>query len=88
MPTVAEDRVINKAAKSDPDALPMTTTQLAQMVPMRSLRGRPRSASSKQLVSIRYSPKVLSYFRSLGDGWQSKIDGVLLEYVEQKLRKA
>lgn len=88
MPTLAEDREINRAARTDPNAMPLTAKQLAEMLPMRALRGRPRSASTKQLVSIRYSPKVLAYFRSLGEGWQSKIDGVLLNYVEKKTRKA
>lgn len=39
MPTLAEDKSINKAAKADPDAQPLTTKQLKEMVPMRSLRG-------------------------------------------------
>lgn len=85
MPTLAEDRSITAAAKSDPDAQPLTLKQLRSMVPMRALRGRPRSAQTKQLVSIRYSPEVLAYFRSTGDGWQSLIDKVLREYVSRRL---
>ena len=81
MPTREEDAAITKAANADPDAQPLTSKQLKAMVPMRSLRGRPRSESAKQLVSIRYSPEVLAYFRSTGDGWQSLIDKVLRDYV-------
>jgi uncharacterized protein (DUF4415 family) len=81
MPTVDEDRAITAAAKSDPDAQPLTPKQLRSMVPMRALRGRPKSARTKQLVSIRYSPEVLAYFRSTGEGWQARIDQVLREYV-------
>lgn len=40
MPTPQEDKVINAAAKSDPDALPLTSRQLKSMVPTRGLRGR------------------------------------------------
>ena len=40
MPSVAEDRKITAAAKADPDAQPLTKAQLAQMVPILSLRGR------------------------------------------------
>lgn len=88
MPTVAEDRAITAAAKRDPDAQPLTPEQLKAMVPMRALRGRPPSANKKQLVSIRYSPEVLEYFRSTGEGWQARIDGVLKEYVSRKTRQA
>ena len=88
MPTVEEDRAITAAAKSDPDAQPLTRKQLEAMVPIRALRGRPPSPNRKQLVSIRYSPEVLEYFKSTGDGWQARIDGVLKEYVSKKVRRA
>jgi uncharacterized protein (DUF4415 family) len=88
MPTVAEDRAITTAAKSDPDAQPLTPTQLKAMVPMRALRGRPKSENKKLLLSVRYSPEVIEYFKSTGDGWQSRMDGVLLNYVERHSRRA
>ena len=86
MPTAAENRAINAAAKADPDAQPLTSEQLKSMVPMRVLRGRPKAAITKQLVSIRYSPEVLEYFRGTGEGWQSRIDRVLKEYVARHSR--
>src|SRR3989337_356259 len=64
MPSAQEDKVITAAAKADPDAQPLTPKQLKSMVPMRALRGRPKSASTKQLVSVRYSPDALAYFKS------------------------
>jgi uncharacterized protein (DUF4415 family) len=81
MPTVEEDRQINAAAKSDPDAQPLTAKQLKAMVPLKSLRGRPKSDNKKQLVSVRYSPEVIEYFKSTGEGWQSRMDNVLRQYV-------
>jgi len=88
MPTTEEDRAITAAAKSDPDALPLTPKQLTSMVPMRALRGRPRSENKKLLVSVRYSPEVVAYFKSTGQGWQSRMDGVLRKYVERHSRRA
>ena len=88
MPSVAEDRAITAAAKADPDAQPLTPKQLAEMIPLRALRGRPKSANAKQLVSVRYSPEVLEYFRSTGEGWQSRMDGVLREYISRHPRRA
>ena len=87
MPTSQEDKAITAAAKADPDAQPLTPKQLGAMVPMRALRGRPKSESPKQLLSVRYSPEVLSYFKSTGDGWQSRMDGVLREYVKRQSRR-
>ena len=86
MPTRAEDAAIRAAAKSDPDAQPLTPSQLKKMLPLRTLRGRPKTASPKQLVSIRYSAEVLEYFKSTGDGWQSRMDGVLRAYVARHSR--
>jgi uncharacterized protein (DUF4415 family) len=88
MPSVAEDKAITAAAKSDPDAQPLTPTQLKAMVPLKALRGRPKSEKTKQLVSVRYSREVIEYFKSTGDGWQSRMDDVLLKYVAQNTHRA
>jgi len=88
VPTLAQDRAINAAAKADPDAQPLTPKQLKSMVPLRTLRGRPKSANPKQLVSVRYSAEVLEYFKSTGEGWQSRMDGVLRAYVTRHSRRA
>ena len=88
MPTLQEDKAITAAARADPDARPLTPKQLKEMVPMRALRGRPKSASAKKLVSVRYSPEVLAYFKSTGEGWQSRMDGVLRQYVTRHSRRA
>jgi uncharacterized protein (DUF4415 family) len=86
MPTAEEDKAITAAARSDPDAQPLTPKQLKAMVPLRSLRGRPKSANKKLLVSVRYSPEVVAYFKSTGEGWQSLMDSVLRKYVARHSR--
>ena len=89
MPTVAENRKIVAAAKLDPDARLLSAAELKAMVPLTALRGRPKLENKKQLVSVRYSPEVLEYFRGTGEGWQSRMDGVLREYVaKQGTRRA
>lgn len=88
MPTAEEDKAITAAARSDPDAQPLTPKQLKAMVPLRSVRGRPKSAHKKLLVSVRYSPEVVAYFKSTGEGWQSLMDGVLRKYVARHSRTA
>lgn len=84
MPSMEEDRRITEAARADPDAQPLTDEQLAMMVPIRALRGRPPAENRKRLVSVRYSEDVLEYFRSTGPGWQSRMNRVLEEYVERR----
>jgi uncharacterized protein (DUF4415 family) len=88
MPTVAEDKAITAAARNDPDAQPLTPTQLKALVPMAALRGRPKAENKKLLVSVRYSPEVVAYFKSTGEGWQSRMDGVLRQYVASHSRSA
>ena len=84
MPTVEEDKVIIAAARNDADALPLTPKQLKNMVPLRTLRGRPKSDNRKLLISVRYSPEVVAYFKSTGEGWQSRMDEALREYVKRR----
>ena len=88
MPTAEEDKAIAAAARSDPDAQPLTPTQLKAMVPIRALRGRPKSENKKLLVSVRYSQEVVEFFKSTGEGWQSRMDGVLRQYVARQRRSA
>ena len=86
MPTAEEDKAITAAARSDPDAQPLTPKQLKAMVPLKALRGRPKSENKKLLVSVRYSPEVVTYFKSTGEGWQSLMDSVLRKYVARRSR--
>lgn len=92
MPSAEENRKIVAAAKADPDAKPLTKAQMQAMVPLKVVRGRPRSANPKQLVSVRYSPEVLAYFKGTGQGWQARMDSALKQYVSKqstrRVRKA
>ncbi|HRF88792.1 MAG: BrnA antitoxin family protein [Cellvibrionales bacterium] len=45
------------------------------------LRGRPKAAVTKERITIRLSPDVLTTFRATGDGWQSKIDTALKDWL-------
>lgn len=38
-------------------------------------------AATKQLVSVRYSPEVLQYFKASGSGWQTRMNQALLEWI-------
>ena len=41
----------------------------------------PQVTPTKQLVSVRFSPEVLEYFKGTGAGWQTRMNDVLREWV-------
>jgi len=45
-------------------------------------RGRPKAKAPKQAISIRLSPDVVAAFRSMGRGWQGRIDEALKDWLE------
>jgi uncharacterized protein (DUF4415 family) len=44
----------------------------------------PQAAATKQLVSVRYSPEVLQYFKATGSGWQTRMNEALLQWVNKR----
>jgi uncharacterized protein (DUF4415 family) len=46
----------------------------------------PQVAPTKQLVSVRYSPEVLAFFKASGAGWQSRMDEALKQWVSTHSR--
>lgn len=83
MPTEAEDAAITAAALDDPDNRPLTDEQLAQFQPARRKRGRPTKDATKVLVSIRFDATVLDAFKATGEGWQTRMNAVLKDYLER-----
>lgn len=80
MPSAEEDAAINAAAISDLDAQPLTDDQLAKLRP---IRGRPRAAVKRPMLSMRVDPDVLEHLRASGKGWQTKVNALLRQAVEQ-----
>ena len=84
-----EEARLVAAAESDPDNPPITDEQWARMRPfyeghpelaakwLRRGRGRPKSESPKQHVTLRIDRDVLEKFRAGGAGWQSRINKAL-----------
>ena len=80
LPTAEEDAVITAAAMSDADARPFTDKQWASA--KKHIRmGRPKAESTKERITIRLSPEVVAKFRATGDGWQTRIDAALKDYL-------
>ena len=45
------------------------------------LKGRPKSAVTKERITIRLSPDVVETFRATGEGWQTRMDAALKEWL-------
>ncbi len=46
------------------------------------LRGRPKAEVIKERITIRLSPEVVQSFRATGDGWQTRVDAALKDWLK------
>ena len=91
------DEDIRRAIAEDPDAAPelddATAARLRpaeEVIPeivaaYRARRGKQKQPT-KVPVSISLDPDVVNYFRATGEGWQSRINEALVEYVTKQER--
>lgn len=79
MPTDEEDAEINRGIAADPDTFVPTAEQFAQM---KRRGGRPRSESLKVSLTVRYDADIIEAFKSSGDGWQTRMNGALREWLQ------
>ena len=61
---------------SDPDAMPFTDAEWAQVKPL-VRRGRRLGSGSKTQITFRIDADIVKKFKASGDGWQTRIDEVL-----------
>jgi uncharacterized protein (DUF4415 family) len=48
----------------------------------------PQKAATKERITIRLSREVVEQFRATGDGWQTRVDAVLRDWLENHKRSA
>jgi uncharacterized protein (DUF4415 family) len=46
-------------------------------------RGRPRVEFPKERINIRLSHEVVAHFKSAGEGWQTRIDTALRQFITE-----
>jgi uncharacterized protein (DUF4415 family) len=46
-------------------------------------RGRPRVQFPKERINIRLSHEVIEHFKSAGEGWQTRIDTALRQFIAE-----
>ena len=62
-------------------AVPMAGLPALLQTKLRRVRG-PNKAPTKERITIRLSPDVLQSFRDSGEGWQSRIDLALKDWLK------
>lgn len=45
-------------------------------------RGRPKAASTKQALTVRYDAEVIEAFRATGKGWQTRMNAALKDWLK------
>lgn len=80
LPNDEEEATINAGIAADPDAYEMSDAEFKQLRP---LRGRPRAQVPRPMVSMRMDPDLLEHLRASGKGWQTKVNAILREAVQQ-----
>jgi uncharacterized protein (DUF4415 family) len=71
------DTAIRKAAKADPDAAPVASSEWFRRAKL--LEPRP-----KMPISMRLDEDIVKWFRARGRGYQTRINAVLRAYVESR----
>lgn len=80
MPTPEEDAAIDAGIAADPDTYELSKTEFKQLRPVRQ-RGRPAGSGTKEQITLRIDKEVLDAFRESGEGWQTKINQALKQYL-------
>ena len=97
LPTPAEDAKIKKQMRQDPQNPEWTKKDFTKARPASEVlsgivggeaaekllkpRGRPKAEVTKERINIRLSPEVVDYFKASGNGWQTRIDAALRQFI-------
>lgn len=80
LPSDVEDASIRVGIAVDANA---REVGLAEMRTMHPLRGRPPVTRKRPTLNMRIDPDVLIALRASGKGWQTKVNALLREAVQQ-----
>lgn len=81
--TPEEDAVITAAAMSDPDSIPMTGEEWARARPvLKRPVGRPKVEYPKTRITLRLSSHVVDRFRASGEGWHTRLNAALEDWLK------
>lgn len=87
VPTNAEDAAINSGIAVDPETMEITADKAARMKPL-VRRGWPTVLRPKAPITTRIDADVLDAIKENGKGWQTRVNEVLREAVNDGKFKA
>ena len=79
MPSDEEDRAIKVGISADPDTRELTEAEFKQLRPM---RGRPVGSGKKVQMTVRFDLDVIEAFKSAGEGWQTRMNDALKDWLK------
>lgn len=81
MPSPEEDAAIAAGIAADMDTHELTDEEWTKAKPA-GRAGRPLAAVTKERITIRLSRDVVETFRASGDGWQTRVDSALKDWLK------
>lgn len=78
-PELIDDENPEWTAADTTRAMPLTGLPASLQA---KLRGRPKAAMTKERITIRLSPEVVERFRASGEGWQTRVDAALKDWLK------
>ncbi|GAB1394794.1 hypothetical protein MASR1M60_29580 [Rhodocyclaceae bacterium] len=79
-PVVDDTGEVGDLSKVDPTLFKPLSEMPASL--QAKLRGRPKAEVTKERITIRLSPDVVQSFRATGDGWQTRVDAALKDWLK------
>lgn len=80
LPVIDDDGEVGDLSEVDPALFKPFSSLPASL--QTKLRGRPKAAVTKERITIRLSPDVVGAFRATGEGWQTRVDAALRDWLK------
>ena len=81
LPVIDDDGEVGDLSEVDPALFKPFQALPAPLQAKLRGPGRPKAEVTKERITIRLSPDVLSAFRASGSGWQTRMDAALRDWL-------
>ena len=82
IPTSQEEARIQAGIDAAPDAYSLSDEEWEKVKPIVRI-GRPKAEVTKERITIRLSRDVVTQFRATGEGWQTRMDSALRQFIAE-----